>query len=77
MPTPEINREPTGLHCVLASCENGMIIKKTRTVPAIPKSVVWNGDGPRPTKDTVTCYCNSCGVAYEPDVILKQIKTAP
>lgn len=72
-----IKREPTGIRCKLENCEDGIIVKKTVTVLAIPQSQILIGGGPNPTTEVVTCYCNSCGTAYEPEVILKKMGSMP
>ncbi|OGZ05258.1 MAG: hypothetical protein A2845_03010 [Candidatus Lloydbacteria bacterium RIFCSPHIGHO2_01_FULL_49_22] len=69
----EIKREPTGIRCKLENCEDGIIIKKTVIELAIPKSEIRMGGGPLPMQHVVTCYCNSCGTVYEPEVILKKM----
>ena len=66
----DILHEKTNVRCNRNDCENGVIVKKTLTELAIPKSEVRIGGGPPPMKKTITCFCNSCGTMYEPDVIL-------
>lgn len=72
-----IKREPTGIRCKLENCEDGFIIKKTITERVHPGGDIRIGGYPPPTKEVITCYCNSCGTLYEPEVILKTVNSVP
>ncbi|KKU77934.1 MAG: hypothetical protein UY04_C0049G0012 [Parcubacteria group bacterium GW2011_GWA2_47_7] len=71
----EIKHVLTGIRCKLENCEDGIIIKKTVMELAIPQSEIRMGGGPLPMTQVVTCYCDTCGVTYEPSIVLRSMRS--
>lgn len=73
----DVQRESTELHCVNGDCEDGIIVMKTTTEVLISNSEIRMGGDPPPMRHVVTFYCDSCGISYESDVILRKLHPAP